>query len=80
MRPRRSQCSAPAELTTISMTELSGKDLRRLCNPGRTFDISPDGQRLLMMKDGSAEATAAPTSLIVVQHWAQELARLVPTK
>jgi Tol biopolymer transport system component len=49
-------------------------------NPGRTFDISPDGQRLLMIKEGGGDATAAPASLIVVQHWAQELARLVPTK
>jgi hypothetical protein len=47
---------------------------------GRTFDISPDGQRFLMIKDGSADATAAAASLIVVQHWTQELARLVPTK
>jgi hypothetical protein len=49
-------------------------------DPSRTFDISADGQRLLMIKEGGADATAAPASLIVVQHWAQELARLVPTK
>jgi len=29
---------------------------------------------------GSADQTAAPPSLIVVQNWAQELKRLVPTK
>ena len=49
-------------------------------NPGRTSDISPDGQRLLMIKEDRADTTAAPASLIVVQHWAEELERLVPTK
>ncbi len=47
---------------------------------GRTYDISPDGQRLLRIKEaGGADQTAAPASLIVVQHWVEELKRLVPT-
>ena len=48
-------------------------------NPGRSYDLSPDGQRFLLLKagDGSGQ-TAAPTSLIVVQHFDQELKRLVP--
>ncbi len=48
-------------------------------NPGRTYDISPDGQRFLLLKagDGSGQ-TAAPASLIVVQHFDEELKRLVP--
>ena len=49
-------------------------------NPGRTYDISPDGQRFLMIKQGDGSGqTAAATSLIVVQNWAEELKRLVPT-
>jgi eukaryotic-like serine/threonine-protein kinase len=49
--------------------------------PGRTYDIAPDGQRFLMIKEGGgAGQTAAPASLIVVQHWIEELRRLVPTK
>ena len=50
-------------------------------NPGRSYDISPDGQRFLLLKagDGSGQ-TAAPTSLIVVQHFDEELKRLVPTQ
>ncbi len=28
---------------------------------------------------GDADQTAAPASLIVVQHWTEELKRLVPT-
>ena len=49
-------------------------------NPGRTYDISPDGQRFLMIKDASAGATATPADLIVMEHWVEELKRLVPTK
>ena len=47
---------------------------------GRTYDISPDGQRFLMIKEGGADGTAAPASIIVVQHWVEELKRLVSTK
>jgi serine/threonine-protein kinase len=49
--------------------------------PGRTYDISPDGQRFLLIKEGGvADQTAAPPQIIVVQHWVEELKRLVPTK
>ena len=48
-------------------------------NAGRTYDIALDGQRLLMIKESAGtEQTAAPASLIVVQHWVEELKRLVP--
>ena len=48
--------------------------------PGRTYDVSPDGQRFLMIKEGGGtDQTAAPPQLIVVQHWVEELKRLVPT-
>ena len=48
---------------------------------GRTYDNAPDGQRFLMIKEGGgSDQTAAPASLIVVQHWAEELKRLVPIK
>ena len=49
-------------------------------NPGRSYDISSDGQRFLLLKvgDGSGQA-AAPTNLIVIQHFDEELKRLVPT-
>src|SRR4029450_6341084 len=43
-------------------------------NPARTYDISPDGQRFLMIKDRFA--TVAPAGLIVVQRWVEELKRL----
>ena len=47
---------------------------------GRTYDISPDGKRFLMIKPiDSAGQTAVPASLVVVQNWREELKRLVPT-
>ena len=33
-----------------------------------------------MIKEAGAGGTAAPTSIIVVQHWVEELKRIVPTK
>jgi eukaryotic-like serine/threonine-protein kinase len=44
-------------------------------NSGRSYDVSPDGQRFLMIK-----GTDAPPVLILVQHWDEELKRLAPTK
>jgi hypothetical protein len=41
------------------------------------YDVSPDGQRFLMLKP--TEQTAALTQIIVVQNWFEELKRLVPS-
>jgi len=46
---------------------------------GRTYDVSPDGQRFLMIKESRADAVAAPQNLIFVEHFDEELKRLVPT-
>ena len=46
---------------------------------GRTYDVSPDGQRFLMIKAPGIDPSAPPPALIVVQHWTEELKRLVPT-
>ena len=45
---------------------------------GRTYDVGPDG-RFLVVKGGGTGQTAALPSLVVVQHWGEELKRLVPT-
>ena len=45
----------------------------------RNYDIAPDGQRFLMMKAAS-DPTDAPPQIVVVQHFDEELKRLVPTK
>ena len=47
---------------------------------GRTYDVSPDGQRFLMIKAPGTDASATPPALIVVQHWDEELKARVPTK
>jgi serine/threonine-protein kinase len=47
--------------------------------PGRTYDISHDGQQFLMINSG-ASASTAPPNIVVVQHFDEELKRLVPTK
>jgi serine/threonine-protein kinase len=46
---------------------------------GRNYDVSPDGRRFLMIKEGEDDAATATTSdLVVVQNWFEELTRLAP--
>ncbi len=45
---------------------------------GRTYDVSPDGKRFLMIKEGNPAGETAPTQVILVQNWTDELKRLVP--
>jgi len=46
----------------------------------RRIDISPEGDRFLMLKEGGgSDETAGTTSIIVVINWFDELKRLVPT-
>ena len=48
---------------------------------GRTYDVSPDGQRFLMIKDAPAgDPNVAPARITVVLNWFEELKRLLPTK
>jgi len=48
----------------------------------RTYDVSPDGQRFLMIKDKAAEdaSKSTPSSAVVVLNWFEELKRIVPVK
>jgi hypothetical protein len=41
---------------------------------GRNYDIHPDGQRFLMVK----EASTADSQIILIENWFDELQRLVP--
>jgi serine/threonine-protein kinase len=53
---------------------------RYLSASGRTYDVSPDGQRFLMIKDNAVgDQTVAP-AIVVVLNWQEELKRLVPAK
>jgi serine/threonine-protein kinase len=47
---------------------------------GRTYDVSPDGKRFLMIKGPATDTATTPPAVILVQHWDEELKRLVPTK
>jgi serine/threonine-protein kinase len=43
----------------------------------RQFDVTRDGKRLLMMKDAGG-LTESERGFVLVQHWAEELKRLLP--
>ena len=40
---------------------------------GRTYDISKDGKRFLMIKSAQPDRSSAPVSFVVVQHFDEEL-------
>ena len=46
---------------------------------GRTYDVHPNGERFLMIKEGAAGDETPPAELILVLNWFEELKRLVPT-
>lgn len=46
----------------------------------RSYDVSPDGQRFLMIKEGTADGTAPLPNMVVVLNWLEELKRLLPAK
>jgi hypothetical protein len=45
---------------------------------GSTYDISPDGERFLMIKESAGDAISSPER-ILVQNWFEELKARVPT-
>jgi serine/threonine-protein kinase len=48
-------------------------------NPARGYDVSPDGERFLMLQ-ARPRAPDVITGLIVVQNWTEELKRLAPAR
>jgi serine/threonine-protein kinase len=49
----------------------------------RAYDVAPDGQRFLMIKDAASadqKSTETPASMIVVLHWFEELKARLPQK
>jgi serine/threonine-protein kinase len=48
-------------------------------NPSRHFDVSADGQRFLMLKaSATPDPNATPLSIVLVEHWVEELKSRVP--
>jgi len=47
----------------------------------RAYDVSPDGQRFLMLKEAAGASTSAPLpTMTVVVNWIEELKSRVPAK
>jgi serine/threonine-protein kinase len=46
---------------------------------GRSYDVASNGQRFLLTLNKQATTNPAPAQMIFVQHWFEELKRLVPT-
>jgi len=49
-------------------------------NTTRSYDIASDDQRFLMLKTAGNDATGAQPQIVVVQHFDEELKRLVPAR
>ena len=52
---------------------------RYLFHRARNYDISPDGARFLMVKNAVEDEGLNRQHLVLVQNFAEELKRLVPT-
>jgi len=59
-------------------SEVLFEDDYLLGNGGPNYDVSPDGERFLMIRP--VEISSAAPKIIVVQNWFEELERLVPTE
>ena len=44
---------------------------------GHTYDVTPDGQKFIMIRQ--SEVDTVGSEIIVIQNWSEELKRLVPT-
>ena len=51
----------------------------RTDGPFRGYDVTPDGQRFLMVREVS-QSPARVSHMVLVQNWTEELKRLVPTR
>jgi serine/threonine-protein kinase len=49
-------------------------------NPARHYDVSPDGRRFLMIKEGTVRRDATPASMVVIQSWTEELKGRLPLR
>jgi Tol biopolymer transport system component len=47
---------------------------------GRSYDVASDGRRFLITLNKNTPTSVAPAQMIFVQHWFEELKRIVPTK
>ena len=45
----------------------------------RTYDVSPNGERFLMIKESATMEESSQPDVVMVENWFEELKRLVPT-
>ena len=50
----------------------------RIDGPFRGYDVTPDGQRFLMVRE-VPQQPGPVSQMVLVQNWIEELKRLVPT-
>jgi hypothetical protein len=72
--------SGPAWSAGAPTKVLEGRYVVSTAVPYRNYDIAADGQRFLMIKAGGDDPKNAAPQIVVVQHFDEELKRLVPTK
>jgi hypothetical protein len=70
--------TAPAFLAGTPEAVFESADLQIAW--GRSYDVAPDGRRFLLTLTKEAPTNPAPAQMIFVQHWFEELKRLVPAK
>jgi eukaryotic-like serine/threonine-protein kinase len=70
---------APTQLFEASAYALGGSgEYAALLR--RTYDVSPDGRRFLMIKNASAPVISLAQRIVVVQNWFEELNSKVPIR
>ena len=45
---------------------------------GRTYDVSPDGKRFVVIRVGDTTGEEAGRDVVMIENWFEELKRLVP--
>ena len=69
----------PAWQATAPVKVISDRSSALISPSLRTYDVSPDDQRFLMIKDAvGRDGPATPPRIVVVQNWFEEVKRLVP--
>ena len=75
------QSGAPAKLLDTGAYYFPPAASGSTGDPGRTYDVSRDGSRFLMIKTGTVgDEAAGPQSITVVVNWLEELRQLVPRR
>jgi len=73
--------AAPVQLSPSTFSSGRPARLIDLGSDNPVYDVSPDGQRFLVVKNLSlASQSRAPARIVVVLNWLDELKQRVPTR